>query len=266
MFSYPKEFSIHSSDTTPMHNSLQWSNLSTSQFSPHPSSTVLFAQSHNSAPSTPKLPRNFSLKNALINAPNLRSLAIDVHHNPNISRLSGTRTDRLQLPLLSSDKLLPLEALHIHATPYALDEPHCTRLLHSMNWRLLKRLSLFTANPVPFFQAFTSALPLPFSLELALHFSHRDIWPTPESHFTGFSSALAFLAFPPLSAPSPSAPTPSYPQRPNSTAPSPTFPQPQHPSGPPPTQLTAQPSPTSPSNRASPPSPRPSTNQALPAP
>jgi hypothetical protein len=87
----------------------------------------------------------------------------------------------------------PLEALHIHATSYVLDEPHCTRLLNSINWRLLKRLSLFTANPAPFFQAFTSALPSLSSLELALHFTHRDIWPTPESPLTDLSAALAFL-------------------------------------------------------------------------
>jgi hypothetical protein len=63
-----------------------------------------------------------------------------------------------------------------------------------MNWRLLKRLSFFTANPAPFFQALTSALPSLSSLELALHFTHRDIWPTPSAHLTDLSAALACLA------------------------------------------------------------------------
>ncbi|KAH8732644.1 hypothetical protein GQ44DRAFT_696217 [Phaeosphaeriaceae sp. PMI808] len=151
------------------------------------------------------------LKRILIQSRNLRALSVDVHQDPNprhavekkakelrmlaqpsyLSSMqhkashsqflgyqtAGNNTNLLettypvQIPLVSTDRLPPLEELAFKAIRYKLnDERHCHILSQCMDWNKLKRLSLGPLNPEIFFHFFTNRIPILEHLE----FSHRS--------------------------------------------------------------------------------------------
>ena len=91
-------------------------------------------------------------------------------HAPRDDSASVVESDRVQLPILPSDQLPPLEELTIFARMYDLSQEHCESLRQCMDWTKLKRLRLSPSNPIHFFQAFTGHLPLLEDLDFTYRF------------------------------------------------------------------------------------------------
>jgi hypothetical protein len=85
-------------------------------------------------------------------------------------RLSVTHpTNRIQIPLESTDRLPPLERLEIKARTYKFDREHCNNLQRCLDWTRLKQLTLGSPNPEIFFETFTSKIPQLEVLDISYH-------------------------------------------------------------------------------------------------
>lgn len=67
--------------------------------------------------------------------------------------------NKVQIPLVTTDRLPPLEELEIKARTYVFDRVHCKLLHQCMDWKKLKRLRLGSSYLVIFFEIFTGEIP-----------------------------------------------------------------------------------------------------------
>lgn len=102
------------------------------------------------------------LREIILENPNLRKLDIEFEHSVQMLRL--------QLPLLPSDRLPPLQELSFSGAPvsYEFDPRHCSLLKRCMDWSHLRRLNLGINCPPEFFQAIGPSLHNLQSLVMAI--------------------------------------------------------------------------------------------------
>jgi hypothetical protein len=96
------------------------------------------------------------------------------------SLASLSTINKVQIPLVTADRLPPLEELEIKARTYMFDRVHCNLLHQCMDWKKLKRLRLGSSNLVAFFETFTGEIP---HLQLLDFSYHSDT--QPYYHYNG---------------------------------------------------------------------------------
>lgn len=115
-----------------------------------------------------------AFKHALLHIDSLRQLSVDTHVDADVEKSDGNALDRLQIPVLASEKLPALFALDLRSKNYAFDVNHCKHLRASMDCNKLQRLAVGSSNTSAFFEIFQGATPSLTHLDVSYASSMND--------------------------------------------------------------------------------------------